>query len=97
MAEERLYLVVYDISDPKRWRRVFKLMKGHGTWVQLSVFQCRLTSRRRVSLAARLQEAIEPGEDHVLIFDLGPADRTTPSVESLGKTFTRVERRAIVI
>lgn len=97
MAEERLYLVVYDISDPKRWRRVFRLVKGHGTWVQLSVFQCRLTARRRISLAARLREAIVEGEDHVLIFDLGPADRATPTVESLGKTFSRIERRAIVI
>ena len=97
MPDERLYLVVYDISDPKRWRRVFRLMKGHGTWVQLSVFQCRLTARRRVSLAARLQEVIEPGEDHVLLFDLGPAGRSVPAVESLGKSFNSVERRAIVI
>jgi hypothetical protein len=37
-AEENLYVVAYDISDPRRWRRVFRLMNGYGAWVQLSVF-----------------------------------------------------------
>ena len=43
---EHLYIVVYDIGDPKRWRRVFKLMRCYGEWVQLSVFQCRMSRRR---------------------------------------------------
>jgi CRISPR-associated protein Cas2 len=38
MIEERLYIITYDISDDRRWRRVFKLMKGYGRWLQLSVF-----------------------------------------------------------
>lgn len=97
MAEERLYVVTYDIAHPKRWRRVFKLMQGHGHWLQLSVFQCRLTPRRRADLAARLDEAILHGEDHVLILDLGPADRVDLRVESLGKSFTSTRRAAIVI
>jgi len=36
---ERLYLVCYDIRDDKRWRRLYKAMKGYGEWLQLSVFQ----------------------------------------------------------
>src|SRR5207245_5663551 len=40
---ENLYIVAYDISDPRRWRRVFRLMNGYGEWLQLSVFQCRLS------------------------------------------------------
>jgi CRISPR-associated protein Cas2 len=47
MIDERLYIVSYDISNDRRWRRVFKLMRGYGQWLQLSVFQCRLTARRR--------------------------------------------------
>ena len=58
MAAERLYIVAYDISQPKRWRHVFKTMKGYGHWVQLSVFQCRLTARRRAEMAARLDDLI---------------------------------------
>ena len=97
MAEERLYVVTYDIADPKRWRRVFKLMHGYGSWLQLSVFQCRLTARRRVELAARLERRIKADEDHILMLDLGPADKIDPRVERLGKSFAKVKREALVV
>jgi CRISPR-associated protein Cas2 len=76
---------------------VFKLMHGYGRWLQLSVFQCRLSAQRRVELARRLEAAIHAREDHVLILDLGPADRVDPRVESLGKSFEPVMRAAVVI
>ncbi len=97
MIDERLYIVSYDISNDRRWRRVFKLMRGYGEWLQLSVFQCRLTARRRVELARRLEELIHTHGDHVLILDLGPADKVDPRVESIGKTFESVKRTAVVI
>jgi CRISPR-associated protein Cas2 len=97
MVEERLYIVTYDISHERRWRRVFKLMNGYGRWLQLSVFQCRLTPRRREEMARRLEEVIHARDDHVLILDLGPAEKVDPRVESLGKTFESVKRTAIVI
>ncbi|EJW11566.1 CRISPR-associated protein Cas2, putative [Rhodovulum sp. PH10] len=97
VIEERLYIVTYDIADEKRWRRVFKLMNGYGRWLQLSVFQCRLTARRRVELARRLEEIIRADADHVLILDLGPAEKVDPRVESLGKNFAPVKRTAVVI
>ncbi|SUS04830.1 hypothetical protein DF3PA_310022 [Candidatus Defluviicoccus seviourii] len=59
---QRLYLVAYDVSAPKRWRRVFKLMKGYGEWLQLSVFRCRLTEERRQRLAAALATLEAIGE-----------------------------------
>ncbi len=35
MAEGRFWdLVCYDIRDPKRWRRCFKLLKGYGEGLQ---------------------------------------------------------------
>ena len=97
MSDERTYIVTYDISDSKRWRRVFKTMNGFGEWLQLSVFQCRLSRRRRAELEMRLREVVKAGEDHVLLIDVGPADRTALAVESIGKTFARVERNAVVI
>lgn len=97
MIEERLYIVAYDIADERRWRRVYKLMRGYGRWLQLSVFQCRLTARRRAELARRLEETIHHRDDHVLILDLGPADKVDPRVESLGKSYEPVKRAAIVI
>ncbi len=94
---EHAYVVTYDISDQKRWRKVFKLMKGYGRWLQLSVFHCRLDGGRRAEMAMALERIISTSDDHVIILDLGPADEIDFSVESLGKTFEPIERRAIVI
>ncbi|HEY7269695.1 MAG TPA: CRISPR-associated endonuclease Cas2 [Dehalococcoidia bacterium] len=97
MSDERLFIVTYDISDQKRWRRVFKAMQGYGDWLQLSVFQCRLTRRRRQELETKLRGLIKAGEDHVLLIDVGPADRIEVAMASIGKTFSKIERQATVI
>jgi CRISPR-associated protein Cas2 len=97
MADERLFIVTYDIADQKRWRRVFKAMHGYGEWIQLSVFQCRLSQRRRAELETRLRELVRNGEDHVLLIDVGPADKIELAMESIGKTVSKMERRATVI
>lgn len=96
-ASERLYIVTYDIADAKRWRRVYRLLRGYGRWLQLSVFQCRLTASRRATLAMRLEGLIDHRADHVVILDLGDADRVELRIESLGKSVDKVERRAIVV
>ena len=96
-ADENLYIVAYDIGDPRRWRRVFRLMDGYGEWVQLSVFQCRLSRRRRIELKLALSEIIDHAQDHVVMLDLGPAAGIRPRVESLGKPLTVVERGPVIV
>jgi len=96
-TDERLYIVSYDISDPKRWRKIFRLMHGYGDWLQLSVFQCRLTRRRHAELIAMLDEMIQHKEDHVVLLDLGLADEVTPHVVSLGKDFQPIEREPVIV
>lgn len=97
MSDEHTYIVTYDIADSRRWRRVFKTMNGFGEWLQLSVFQCRLSRRRRAELETRLREVVKAGEDHVLLIDIGPAERTKLAIESIGKTFSGIERHAVVV
>ena len=97
MDKERIYIVTYDISDSKRWRRVFKTMHGFGEWLQFSVFQCRLSSKRRAELETRLRELVKLGEDHVLVIDIGSADKTDVVVTSIGKAFSAIERQVIVV
>ncbi len=97
MSDERAYIVTYDISSPRRWRQVFKTMRGFGEWLQLSVFQCRLSRRRRVEMEARLRELIKAGEDHVLVIDIGLAAKTDVAVMSIGKTFAAIKRQPVVI
>jgi len=95
--EEHLYIVTYDISDQKRWRKVFKLMNGYGEWLQLSVFQCRLSRRRHAELLATLDEMILREHDHVLMLDIGLADKVDPRVISLGKSFEPVQREPVIV
>jgi len=95
--DEHLYLVTYDISDPKRWRRIFKLMKGYGEWIQLSVFQCRLTRRHHAELISLLDNIIHHQNDHVVIMDIGLADKVNPKVISLGKDFRPVEKAPVIV
>lgn len=96
--DQRLYIVAYDISCPKRWRRIFKLMKGYGEWVQLSVFQCRLTAKQQAELVALLDGIIKHDEDHIVLLDLGVADNVVPRVVSLGKAdFTPIEHEPVIV
>ena len=72
-------------------------MEGYGEWLQLSVFQCRLTGKRRVEMVAALDTVIHHGDDYVLIVDLGPAEKVSPRVESLGKRFDAIAREPIIV
>lgn len=96
--DERLYIVTYDIADQKRWRAVFRLMHGYGEWLQLSVFQCRLSRRQHAEMVATLDELLHHKADHAVIMDLGPADKVKPRVVSLGKSpFTPVAKEPVIV
>jgi CRISPR-associated protein Cas2 len=96
--DDHLYLVTYDIADTKRWRAIYDLMNGYGDWLQLSVFQCRLTRRRRSEMVSMLDQLIHHTEDHVLIIDLGTTESVSPKVVSLGKeTYKPVVRQAVIV
>ena len=95
---EHLYIIAYDIADQKRWRRVYKTLRGYGSWVQLSVFQLRLSDRRHRELMGNLEGIINHQEDHIICFDLGPADgKKEPRVTSLGRSFSFLERDAVIV
>ncbi len=95
--EDHLYLVCYDIRDPKRWRKVFRTMRGYGDWLQLSVFQCLLGKQHRVEMIASLKEIIDHHEDHIIVIDIGPENNVAPRITSLGKTFDPPTREPIIV
>ncbi len=93
-----IYVVTYDICNPKRLRKVFKTMKGFGTHLELSVFQCDLPDRDRVDLLEKLAELINHREDQILILDLGPSDgNPIKNVQYLGKPVELVQRSATIV
>lgn len=89
-----LFVVTYDISDPKRLRKVFKTMKGFGQHLQLSVFRCDLTGTERFQMMGALSEIIHHGEDQVIIVDLGPTEGRRHHVEALGRPLLEERREA---
>jgi CRISPR-associated protein Cas2 len=83
--EIRCYVVTYDISSPKRWRKVFRAMHGFGEHVQLSVFRCDLTALQHAVMKRTLDELIHHHEDQVLVLDLGRSNpKTIAGIEVLG-------------
>jgi CRISPR-associated protein Cas2 len=92
------YLVCYDISDDKRLRRVFKVMRGYGDHLQYSVFECQLTSMDLVRLRSELASIIHRNEDQVLFVNLGPTEgRGDRVITALGKPYTSVDAPCIVV
>ncbi|MCB1329097.1 MAG: CRISPR-associated endonuclease Cas2 [Maritimibacter sp.] len=71
---QRIYIVAYDISDRKRWRRVFGVLHRKAEHRQLSVFLIKTDAKGAARLAATLQKLIDPKTDSVLIAPLGRGD-----------------------
>ena len=94
--ERRLIVVTYDVSSQKRWRKVFRCMKGFGKHLQLSVFCCDLTPQDVLLMTAALKDLIDSREDSVLIADLGPSTAGPRRIESLGKPREPETRQAKV-
>lgn len=94
----QVYIVSYDICDAQRLRRVFKLMRGWGDHLQLSVFQCELNPTELVTLRSELGDIIHHDQDQILFVDVGPVEgRGAKSIQSLGRAYTHPERHAIVV
>src|SRR5579863_6278233 len=91
------YLVSYDISNPKRLRRVARSLEGFGVRLQYSVFECPLDDLRLAKLKAELQSLLKHDEDQVLFVSLGPsANDATLVIEAMGLPY-EVRSRVTII
>jgi CRISPR-associated protein Cas2 len=96
MARTR-YIVSYDIANPKRLRRVARVLEGFGTRLQFSVFECPLDPMRLAAAKTELADQINHDEDQVLFVSLGPAaSDANLSIEALGKPY-KVRRSLTII
>jgi CRISPR-associated protein Cas2 len=92
------YLVCYDITDEKRLRNVFKVMRNFGDHLQYSVFECQLTPTDLVRCRAELSKIIHHEQDQVLFVDLGPAEgRGDRVITALGKPYAAIDAPCIVV
>jgi CRISPR-associated protein Cas2 len=94
----KLYLVTYDVGNPDRLRCVYRLMRGYGDHVQLSVFLCEMSPKEKAQLRGRVEEIIHMREDQVLFVDLGPVDGRAPgAIQAIGKRYVHPEHLAIIV
>ncbi|MEW6235525.1 MAG: CRISPR-associated endonuclease Cas2 [Candidatus Omnitrophota bacterium] len=94
----RLYIVMYDISHPKRLRKVFKIMRGFGDRIQLSVFRAELTPKERIQMMMKINPVIHHNEDQVLMIPIGPAGgEIEKEIEALGRPYEPCPHGAVVV
>lgn len=92
------YIVTYDICDDARLRKVFNICRNYGVHLQLSVFECDLSSSDLVNMRAELHEVIHGGEDQVLFIQLGPsASRGKQRIESMGVPYVRLDAPCYIV
>lgn len=89
------WIVAYDISDPKRLRRVATACEDFGVRKQLSVFICRLTATDRVRLQGRLYDIIDLQEDQVLFIPL--CKQCADRIEALGRPTQPADAHDVVM
>jgi CRISPR-associated protein Cas2 len=92
-----MYIVTYDITDARRWRKVFQLMQGHGERIQYSVFRCALSDRERIELIAKLTRAVKSDADQVLFFPLGPVGGVDDQrIDAVGLPYRPMRQGAVI-
>lgn len=89
------YIVAYDISDPKRLRKVATCCEDFGVRKQLSVFLCRLSATDFVRLRSRLYDLIKLDEDQVLFIPL--CAKCVGQIEAMGRPTEAHDARDVLI
>ncbi|MCK9183548.1 MAG: CRISPR-associated endonuclease Cas2 [Fibrobacteraceae bacterium] len=91
-------MVTYDITDEKRLKKVFKVMKDYGDHLQFSVFLCDLNEIEKIRMESAIRSFMNEKSDQVLIVDLGIASRQVDeeSFYALGRPLAFQPRAKIV-
>jgi CRISPR-associated protein Cas2 len=87
--------VAYDISDPKRLRKVATACEDYGVRKQYSVFLCRLSATSFARLRSRLYDLIHLEEDQVLFIPL--CTRCVQQIDAIGRPTEAHDARDVVI
>ena len=82
-SENGLYLIAYDIANPKRLSRVHRTLKKQGLPVQYSVFTVVIKRKALLRLMDAINRLIQPAEDDVRCYRLPE----NTDIETLGRQF----------
>jgi CRISPR-associated protein Cas2 len=67
-----LFLVMYDISCPRRLVRALRAVREHATGGQKSVHECFLDVAEFIELRDSLRAIVDPAQDSLLFVRLDP-------------------------
>jgi len=70
--QRQLYLVAYDICEPRRLARALQIVRAYATGGQKSVHECWLLPGELLTLKRDLEAAIDRHDDSVLFVRLDP-------------------------
>lgn len=65
-----IYMICYDITDPKRLGKVAKILEDFGLRIQKSFFQCDITREKLDFLIKRLTREINIEEDKLFVYPI---------------------------
>lgn len=95
---KNVFIVSYDVCDPKRLRQTHKTMCGFGLSLQYSVFRCELSPIQLQALKEKLWNILNLAEDRVMVVNLGPAGaRGDECVEFWGTSQLETPARTAMI
>lgn len=76
MGSHRIFLVAYDVSEPRRWRQVYRYLLGYRVGGQKSVLEVMVTPAELRDMREALLEMIDADEDRLHILALDPRMET---------------------
>lgn len=89
------YLVVYDIADVRRLRRIAGAMEHYGIRVQKSVFECELDTSLLSAMQQEVSRQLDPLHDSVRIYPLQSGSRSKQMIIGIGE-ITRIPQACVV-
>ena len=90
-----LFLVAYDICEPKRLRRIATICEDYGIRVEKSVFECDVMPEDFDRLWAELSDTIDPADDAIVAYRICCA--CVERISSMGSVVRPEKHLAYVI
>jgi CRISPR-associated protein Cas2 len=69
-SNKRLIIIIYDIVNDKRRRKMVKCLESYGTRVQKSAFECFVDDTMYKNLLKKLEKIIDEKEDLLRVYRL---------------------------
>ena len=65
-----IYMICYDITDPKRLRKTAQILENSGLRVQKSFFQCDIDEKKKDLLVKQVVKVLNLKKDYFYVYPL---------------------------